>query len=117
MPGVVAVITGRDLAADNIGGIPPVASFNGRDGKPMFQATMPVLAAERVRYVGEAVAIVIAETAHQAQDAAEAIDVQFDQLAAAPNVERAMAKDALAIWPDAPGNIALDWEDGDARGG
>jgi carbon-monoxide dehydrogenase large subunit len=113
MPGVVAVITGRDLAADNIGGIAPVASFNGRDGKPMFHATMPVLAAERVRYVGEAVAIVIAQTAYQAQDAAEAIDVQFDQLAAAPNVERAMAKDALAIWPDAPGNIALDWEDGD----
>src|SRR5690349_8771005 len=43
MPGVLAVITGRDLAADNIGGIPPVASFNGRDGKPMFQARMPVL--------------------------------------------------------------------------
>ena len=54
MPGVLAVITGRDLAADNIGDIPPVASFKGRDGKPMFQATMPVLAAERVRYVGEA---------------------------------------------------------------
>jgi len=114
MPGVIAAITGRDLAADNIGGIPPVASFNGRDGNPMFHATMPVLAAERVRYVGEAVAIVIAETAYQAQDAAEAIDVQFDQLAAAPDVERALAKDALAIWPDAPGNIALDWEDGDA---
>jgi aerobic carbon-monoxide dehydrogenase large subunit len=114
MPGVVAIITSRDLAADNIGGIPPVASFNGRDGNPMFHATMPVLAAERVRYVGEAIAIVIAETAYQAQDAAEAVDVQFDQLAAAPDVERAMAKDAPAIWPDAPGNIALDWEFGDA---
>ena len=114
MPGVVAVITGRDLAADNIGSIPPVASVNGRDGKPMFQAKMPVLAAERVRYVGEAVAIVIAETAHQAQDAAEAVEVQLDQFAAAPDVERAMAKNAPAIWPGAPGNIALDWEDGDA---
>ena len=114
MPGVVAIITGSDLAADNIGGIPPVASFNGRDGNPMFHATMPVLAAERVRYVGEAIAIVIAETAYQAQDAAEAVDVQFDQLAAAPDVERAMAKDAPAIWPDAPENIALDWEFGDA---
>jgi len=114
MTGVVAVITGRDLATDNIGGIPPLVSFNGRDGKPMFRATMPVLPSERVRYVGEAVAMVIAETAYQAQDAAEAVDVQFDQLVAAPNVERALAKDALAIWPDAPGNIALDWEDGDA---
>ena len=52
MPGVIAAITSQNLAADNIGDIPPVASFNGRDGKPMFQATMPVLAAERVRYVG-----------------------------------------------------------------
>ena len=98
MPGVLAVITGRDLAADNIGAIPPVACFNGRDGKPMFQAAMPVLAAERVRYVGEPVAIVVAETADQAQDAAEAVEVEFDQLAAAPDVERAMAQDAPAIW-------------------
>lgn len=114
MPGVVAVITGRDLAADNIGGIPPVVAFTGRDGKPMFRAAMPVLPAERVRYVGEAVAMVIAETALQAQDAAEAVDVQFDPLVVAANVERAMAKDVPAIWPEAPGNIALDWADGDA---
>ena len=113
MPGVIAAITGRDLAADDIGDIPPVASFNGRDGKPMFQATMPVLASERVRYVGEAVAVVIAETADQARDAAEAVEVEFDPLSAAPDVERAMAQDAPAIWPGAPGNIALDWEDGD----
>ncbi|MPZ59539.1 MAG: molybdopterin-dependent oxidoreductase [Rhizobiales bacterium] len=114
MPGVIAAITGRDLAADNIGDIPPVASFNGRDGKPMFQAAMPVLAAERVRYVGEAVSVVIAETADQARDAAEAVEVELDPLAAAPAVERAMAQDVPAIWQDAPGNIALDWEDGDA---
>src|SRR5262245_8406080 len=72
MPGVVAVITGNDLIADNVGAIPPVASFNGRDGNPMFRATMPVLAAERVRYVGEAVAIVIAEPAYPAERRAEA---------------------------------------------
>ena len=114
MPGVLAVVTGRDLAADNVGSIPPVASFTGRDGRPMFRAEMPVLAAERVRYVGEPIAIVIAETVHQAQDAAEAVDVRFDQLPAASDVARAMAPDAPAIWPDAPGNIALDWEDGDA---
>jgi aerobic carbon-monoxide dehydrogenase large subunit len=113
MPGVLAVITGRDLAAENIGGIPPVASFNGRDGKPMYQACMPVLAADRVRYVGEAVAIVIAETVDQALDAAEMVEVRLDQLPAASDVRRSMAPDAPAIWPDAPGNIALDWEDGD----
>ena len=70
MPGVIAAITGRDLAADNIGDIPPVASLNGRDGKPMFQAPMPVLVTERVRYVGEAIAVVVAETADQARDIA-----------------------------------------------
>ena len=113
MPGVISAITGRDLAADDIGDIPPVASFNGRDGKPMFQATMPVLASERVRYVGEAVAVVIALTADQARDAAEAVEVEFDPLSAAPDVERAMAQDAPTIWRGAPGNIALDWEDGD----
>ncbi len=80
MPGVIAVITGRDLAADDIGDIPPVASFNGRDGRPMFQARMPVLAAERVRYVGEAVAVVVAATADQARDAAEAVVVELDAL-------------------------------------
>ena len=63
---------------------------------------------------GESVAIVIAETANQARDAAEAVEVELDPLAAPPDVERAMAPDAPAIWPDAPGNIALDWEDGDA---
>src|SRR5215216_4768247 len=89
LPGVFAVITGRDLVADNIGDIPPVASFNGRDGKPMFQARMPVLAAERVRYVGEAVAIVIAETVHQAQDAAEAVNVRFNASPAVSDVTRA----------------------------
>jgi aerobic carbon-monoxide dehydrogenase large subunit len=114
MPGVIAVITGRDLAADDIGDIPPVASFNGRDGRPMFQARMPVLAAERVRYVGEAVAVVVAATADQARDAAEAVVVELDALPAAADVERAMAPDAPAIWPGASGNLALDWEDGDA---
>ena len=113
MPGVLAVITGRDLAAEKIGGIPPLASFSGRDGKPMYQARMPVLATDRVRYVGEAIAIVVAETADQALDAAEMVDVELDQLPAASDVVRAMAPDAPAIWPEAPGNIALDWEDGD----
>ena len=113
MPGVIAAITGYDLAADNIGDIPPVASLNGRDGKPMFQATMPVLVTERVRYVGEAIAVVVAETADQARDAAEMVEFEFDPLVAAPDVERAMAQDAPPIWRSAPGNIALDWEDGD----
>jgi aerobic carbon-monoxide dehydrogenase large subunit len=113
MAGVLAVITGQDIAAENIGGIPPVASFDGRDGKPMYQVSMPVLARDRVRFVGEAVAMVVAETPGQALDAAEAVDVSLDQLAAVSNVVRAMASGAPAIWPDVPDNVALDWEHGD----
>ena len=113
MPGVLAVITGQDIAAENIGGVPPLASFNGRDGKPMYQTSMPVLARDRIRFVGEAIAMVVAETTGQALDAAEAVDVSFDQLSAASDVERAMASGAPAIWPGVPGNIALDWEHGD----
>jgi carbon-monoxide dehydrogenase large subunit len=114
MPGVLAVITGHDLAATNVGHIPPIASFNGRNGKSMVQATMPVLATDRVRYVGEALAIVVADTAHQARDAAEAVQVELDALAAASDVERAMADAAPEIWPGAPGNVVLDWADGDS---
>lgn len=115
MPGVLGVFAGRDIAADGLGPIPPVASANGRDGKPMFRAAMPVLALDRIRYVGEPVAIVVARTLTQALDAAERVVVEVSELAVAANVERAMADDAAAIHDDAPNNIALDWTDGNAR--
>ena len=113
MPGVLAVITGADLAADGLGGIPPVASTVGRDGKPMVAAPMPVLATDRVRFVGEAIALVVAETLVQAQDAAEALEVELDEIGSASNIESAMAADAARLYDEVPGNIALDWRDGD----
>jgi carbon-monoxide dehydrogenase large subunit len=113
MPGVLGVITGADLAADGLGGIPPVASTVGRDGKPMVTAPMPVLATDRVRFVGEAIALVIAETLVQAQDAAEAVEVELDELGSASNIESAMAADAARLYDEVPGNIALDWREGD----
>jgi carbon-monoxide dehydrogenase large subunit len=113
MPGVLAVITAKDLAADGLGPIPPAVSANGRDGKPMRVSAMPVLTGERVRYVGESVAVVVAETQHQAQDAAEAVTVDLDLLPAFPDVETAMAPNGSPIWPEIAGNIVLDWEDGD----
>ncbi|MBI4271410.1 MAG: xanthine dehydrogenase family protein, partial [Candidatus Rokubacteria bacterium] len=108
------VFTGRDLAADGLGAIPPAVSFPGRGGKPMVAAAMPALAVDRVRYVGEPVAIVVAETVAQARDAAEAVVAALAERPAASDVERAMAPGAHAIWPEAPGNVALDWTDGDA---
>jgi carbon-monoxide dehydrogenase large subunit len=114
MPGVIGIITGKEVAAMQIGTIAPVASFPGSDGRPMFAARMPVLAGERARYVGEPIAIVVAETMHQAQDAAEAVDVRFDALPAVSDVARAVQPNAPVVWDEAAGNIALDWVDGDA---
>ena len=114
MPGVLAVLTGRDLAADGLGAIPPAVTFPGRGGRPMVAAPMPPLAVDRVRYVGEAVAVVVAETLGQAQDAAEAVAVDLAELPAASDVERALAPGARPLWPSAPDNVAFDWTDGDA---
>ncbi len=114
MPGVLAVITGQELVDADLGSIPPLAIFTGRNGQPMFSASMPVLAATRVRYVGEPVALVVAETVAQALDAAEAVAVEYRQIPAVSDVTRAMSEDAPQLWPEAPGNIALDWEEGDA---
>ena len=109
-----SALRGQDAAADGLGAIPPVAMFPGRDGKPMFAAAMPALATDRIRYVGEPVAIVVAETLAQAQDAAEPVRIDYDELPSASDIERALADDATAIHAARPGNVALDWTDGNA---
>src|SRR2546425_10460732 len=114
MSGVLGIFTGKDLDADGLGAIPPAVALPGRGGRPMFGAAMPPLAVGRVRYVGEPVAIVVAETAAQARDAADAVAVDEAELSAASDVERALAPGAPVIWPEAPDNVALDWTDGDA---
>jgi carbon-monoxide dehydrogenase large subunit len=80
----------------------------------MAGAAIPPLAVDRVRHVGEALAIAVAETAAQAADAALAVHADLVELPAASTVERAMAPGAHAVWPEAPGNVAFDWGDGDA---
>ena len=114
MPGVVAILTAQDVAAAGLGAIPPAVLLPGRGGKPMFGPAMPVLAAERARYVGEPVALVIAESLAQAMDAAEAVAPDYEPLAAASSVESATAPGAPQLWAEAPGNVCLDWEFGDA---
>ncbi len=113
MPGVLAVVTGDELARAGLGAIPPAVLLPGRSGKAMFGPAMPVLAAQRVRYVGEPVALVVAETAAQAQDAADAVQVDYDDLPAVADVGRATAPGAPVLYPEAPDNVALDWEHGD----
>src|SRR5215213_6271036 len=82
MPGVLAVLTGDDLAADKIGGLICGWMIHSKDGTPMRAGAHPALAQGKVRYVGDHVAVVIAETLSQAKDAAEAVTVEYDVLPA-----------------------------------
>jgi carbon-monoxide dehydrogenase large subunit len=117
-PGVLAVLTGEELAADGIGGIPsdfPLPFYPPRAGPPfpVVRPFFPCLASERVRFVGEGVAMIVADTVEAARDAAELIEVDYEPLAAVTGTAEAAAPDAPQIWPEAPGNIAFTWEAGD----
>lgn len=115
LAGVHAVITGRDLQAAGIGVIAPMAVFNGRDGKPMASAGIPPLAYDAVRHVGEAVALVIADSPAIALDGADLVETDLEPLPVSSTLRGALAADAPCIWPQLSDNVALDWEDGDAR--
>jgi carbon-monoxide dehydrogenase large subunit len=113
MPGVLAIFTGADLAAENIGGIPCGWQIHNKDGSPMAEPMHPALAIGKVRHVGDQVAVVIAETRAQARDAAEAIVVEYDVLPAAATMEKALQAGAPQIHEAAPGNLCYDWHIGD----
>jgi len=114
MPGVIAVVTGAELAAAGLKPIPAAAPFKWRDGSEQRQALRPSLAHEVVRHVGEPVALIIAETAAQAQDAAEVVAVDYQELPSVTTAAQALAKDAPQLHAGAPGNLVLDFEGGDA---
>src|SRR5205807_9821659 len=113
-PGVVAVFTGQDLAAEGIGGLPCGWLINSKDGSPMKEPTHPVLAVDRVRHVGDPVAVVIADSLGQARDAAEEIAVDYAVDPAVGDVVAELKPGAPQLWPEAPGNICYDWHLGDA---
>jgi carbon-monoxide dehydrogenase large subunit len=113
VPGVRGVFTGQMLAEAGVGPIMPLASFNGRDGQPMFKAGIPVLAWPEVRHVGEAVVLVVAEDAASALAASELVEIDWDPGQAVCDPVEAIAPGAPAVHPDRPSNVALDWEDGD----
>ncbi|VAW10474.1 Aerobic carbon monoxide dehydrogenase (quinone), large chain [hydrothermal vent metagenome] len=112
-PGVVAVLTGDDIAADEIGGMPCGWGITSKDGSPMHEPAWPILAQGRVRYVGDMVACVIAETKAQARDAAEKVQVNYASLPAIAATGKAMDAGAPQMYDDAPKNICFDWELGD----
>ncbi len=114
MPGIAAIFTGADLIADNIGTIPTLPIFKRADGSPMTVAPRRLLAHDVVRYAGEAVAAVVAESRTAAQLAAEAIDVTFEVLPAVVDPVAATQPGAPVVWPDAPDNVAAVMSYGDA---
>src|SRR5580698_4440913 len=93
-PGVVAVFTGDDMAADNIGGLPCGWQIHNKDGSPMAEPPHPVLAIGKVRHVGDPYAVVIADTKQHAKDAAELINASFADLPATASVTDAIAPGA-----------------------
>jgi aerobic carbon-monoxide dehydrogenase large subunit len=113
-PGVLAVLTAADAAADGLKPLRPGAETNTVTGERFNFEPQPLLAADKVRHVGEAVALVVAETREQAQDAAELVAVDYAPLPAVTTAAAARAPDAPPLSEAAPGNLCLDWRHGDA---
>ncbi|MGE5540222.1 MAG: xanthine dehydrogenase family protein molybdopterin-binding subunit [Gemmatimonas sp.] len=112
LPGVVAIFTGADLKADGLGMLGCEANFKSLDGKEMFKPGRPALAMDKVRYVGEPVAIVVAETHNQARDGADQIMVEYDDLPVVASTADAANADAL-VWPENGSNVAVHWQNED----
>src|SRR5215469_12250894 len=103
-PGVLCVLTGDDLKARGLGTLHPLMPRKRGDGSPAFVCPQPILADGEVRYVGDPVAFIVAETLNEAKDAAELIEVDYEILPAVIEAEAALAPGAAALWPNNPGN-------------
>ena len=107
VPGVLCVLTAADMEGiGNLSQHPPLA---GRGGQKLIVPHRPALAGKTVRHVGEAVAVVVAETLIAAQDAAELVAVDYQERAPAVDLREAIRDGAPQLWPEAPGNVAVDW--------
>ena len=112
-PGVIDVLTGADLAGDRIGGLICGWMIHSKDGTPMKAGAHPALAHDRVRHVGDQVAVVIAETRNLARDAAELVEVDYEILPAVVDPVKAKAPGAPVLHDVAPDNVIYDWTIGD----
>ncbi len=114
MPGVLAVLTPDDLEADGVGQLNVPMPMKGRDGESVRNPVRPAMT-RAPRHVGDTVAMVIADSAGAAADAAEAVMIDYDERPAVTDARDALTQGAAEVWPDlAPGNLCLDWEMGDA---
>jgi carbon-monoxide dehydrogenase large subunit len=112
MPGVLGIYTGAVM--EQYGTIQSALPFKSRDGSDMKKPRRPVLPSDKVRFVGDPIACVVAETLMQAKDAAEAIEVDIEALPVVTTLEQAVAAGAPAIFEDVPGNVCLDYHYGDS---
>jgi aerobic carbon-monoxide dehydrogenase large subunit len=106
-PGVLAVLTAADVKAAGYGDLPVPGGLKRRDGSPMYKSRYPILAEDRVRWVGDYVAFVVAETVAQAQDAAELVGVEYEELPAVTSTSEAPKAGAPCVWDDCPDNICF----------
>src|SRR6195952_1806075 len=113
MPGVVDVLTGQQIVDDKVGNLICGWAITSKDGTAMKMGAWPAMAPETVRFVGQAVAVVIAETKNQAKDAAEAVVVEYEELPAAADIRAAIKPGAPQLHPEAPGNVIYDWTIGE----
>lgn len=114
MPGVIAVLNGKQLTEDGIGNLICGWMIHSKDGTPMNMGAWRPIAQDTVRYVGDAVAVVVAETRGQARDAADAVVVDYEELPAVIDAVSALKDGAPQLHPEAKGNLIFDWEIGDA---
>ena len=112
MPGVLGIWSGAEIAGE-ISNVMPAILVNNRDGSEGKPGRRPYLAEDRVRYVGETVALIVAETKAEAQDAAEAIIVDYEELPVVRDTDMALTAGAAQLHDDIPGNLAFDWGFGD----
>ncbi len=119
LPGVIAAYSGADIVADGLGGIPAGADLIRLPGTPSdqgyaYRAARPLLALDRVRFVGDGVAMVVAESEAAARDAAEAVVVDYATRPCVTDTKLAVGADAAQVWDGAPGNVCFQWQGGDA---
>ncbi len=114
LPGVVAVLTGADMAADHVGPVPTMWIVSDLDGDVMKQPVRWPLARDRVRHVGEAVALIVAETQEQAVEAREAVRVTYAARGAVTDTAMALDPSAPELHASVPGNRVFTWSRGDA---
>ncbi|TIW27501.1 MAG: xanthine dehydrogenase family protein molybdopterin-binding subunit [Mesorhizobium sp.] len=115
MPGVVGVLTGKELKADGIGNLICGWMIHSKDGTPMKMGAWSPLAVDKVRYVGDAVVIVVADTKGQARDAAEAVEITYKEMKAVVEATKAIQPGAPQVHAEAENNLIFDWELGDSK--